>query len=204
MNGESKAIELFAPKLLLGEGNDEVRLFSHFVTKLGLRDIQVLAYHGKDKLSRFLGSLKQLPGYSRVTAIATTRDADNDANAAFQAVVGALSQHGFPPPSEHARFTDGGDPSVGVFILPDGTRPGILESACYYSAVSPNESACVDEFLACMDGKTPRYHDDKSRCYAWLAAQERPGLRIGEAAEKGLWNLDNDGFRPLIAFLRAL
>ena len=44
----------------------------------------------------------------------------------------------------------------------------------------------------------------KARLQAYLAALPRPGLRLGEAAEAGVWPWEHPAFDPLIAFLRAL
>ena len=36
----------------------------------------------------------------------------------------------------------------------------------------------------------------KVRLPAWLASQARPDLRLGEAADEGLWHFDSKAFRP--------
>lgn len=54
-------VALAKPKLLLGEGKDEVRFFNALLAYLGISDIQVVDYGGKTRLKDYLEALAQTP-----------------------------------------------------------------------------------------------------------------------------------------------
>ena len=56
--------EILKPKLLVGEGKEEVRFFESFVQHFGINDIQITDYSGKDKLRLFLVTLSKIPGFA--------------------------------------------------------------------------------------------------------------------------------------------
>ena len=93
-----------------------------------------------------------------------------------------------------------------MFILPGGKNPGMLEDLCLKSAESDLAMICVDEYLACVLDRSGRRADNpsKARVYAWLASNEKADLRLGEAAEAGLWPWTSTAFDELKAFLRNL
>ncbi len=72
------------PKLLIGEGLEEVRFFSALLAHLSISDVQVEEYGGKRQLSRYFQELQIRPGYQEIVSIGITRDADNSAPSAFQ------------------------------------------------------------------------------------------------------------------------
>jgi hypothetical protein len=76
------------PKLLLGEGREEVLFFSAWLAVLGVGDVQVADYGGKARLAAFIRALAvpPTPGFSALASLAVTRDADLDAAAAFASV----------------------------------------------------------------------------------------------------------------------
>ena len=97
-------------------------------------------------------------------------------------------------------------PQVGVFILPDNQRSGMLEDLCLGSVASDLALPCVDEFFDCVAKATNRQPGNlaKARIQAWLASHPEPDNRLGLAAQKGYWPWAAPAFAPLIAFLRTL
>ncbi|MFO0839155.1 MAG: DUF3226 domain-containing protein [Phycisphaerae bacterium] len=184
-------------KLLLGEGIEEVRFFQAILHKLGVSDIQVLEYGGKPGLRPFLRALHTLPGFDRLTCVAITQDADDDVNAARMAVRGAL---------EVSRRTWPASVRVEAFLLPDNANSGMLETACVESVQSDPAYPCVDQLLACVSDRAQRSPRNpwKARAHAYLATLERPDLRVGEAAERGIWKFEHSAFAPLVEFVRRL
>ena len=55
--------EISEPKLLIGEGWEEVYFFSALFNSLALNHIQVEQYGGKAKLSAYLKNLVKRPGF---------------------------------------------------------------------------------------------------------------------------------------------
>jgi hypothetical protein len=200
-----RPIAITRPKLLLGEGEDERRFFNALLAHLGIADIQVEQYRGKTTLKGDLEAFAKAPGFSAVTSLGVTRDADTDANGAFASVCHALINAGLTAPPAHDQSA-GGSPRVRVWIMPDGTSPGMLEDLCLSAVQSDPAHPCVDEFFQCVLTRASRQPTNmaKARVHAWLSTQLDPDKRLAEAAEKGYWPWAAPAFQPLIAFLRAL
>src|SRR5581483_9385576 len=201
-------------KLLLVEGKDELNFFTAVLQDhLRLSGIQVIDYGGKHKLARFLRTLAADPAFASVHAIGVTRDADTTpagasttaAASAWDAVRGALTVAtvGLPCPSGHGSFATG-PPRVGVFILPDGTSDGMLESLCVRGLAGRPEFACLADFFSCCAkaGMVPN-NLHKAQAHAWLACCPEPDKRVGEAARAGYWPFADPAFSALWDFLRS-
>jgi hypothetical protein len=197
--------EVTKPKLLIGEGIDELRFFRALVKFLDLTNIQIEQYGGKDKLSKYLRGLSKRPGYQGLESLGIFRDADKNAKSAFQSVEYYLKATQLPSPSKSGQFAEG-KPRVGVFILPDGINPGMLEDVCLASVQSSPEMTCVDQYFHCLrtiTQKQPR-HLSKARVHAWLSSQIEPDKRLAEAAEAGYWPWESKAFDLIKQFLRGL
>ena len=74
----------------------------------------------------------------------------------------------------------------------------MLEDVCLESIKSDPVMECIDQFIECVkaserSGLSQRLRP-KRGFHAYLASQDRPDLRLGEAAESGIWNFDSDAF----------
>jgi hypothetical protein len=198
-------VALVQRKLLLDEGRDEVRFFNALLAHLGITDIQVTDYGGKTRLKDYLEALANTPGFPGLASLAITRDGDTDTAAAFSSVSGGLSNIGLSVPASHGQLT-GTNPQVGVWIMPDGANPGMLEDLCMASVQSDLAVSCVDEYLQCVLQRASRQPNNtaKARLHVWLASQIEPDKRLGEAAEIGYWPWQAPAFQPLIQFVQSL
>jgi hypothetical protein len=192
------------PKLLIGEGKEEFYFFRALARSLGLTDVKVEQYAGKDNLGNYLEALPLRPDYREITSIGITRDADENADRAFQSVCGFLKNNGLPVPAAPGDAA-GGPPLVRVFILPGGGRAGMLEDLCMDAAASDPTITCVDGFIQCLHAMDRNPEPlAKARTHAWLASLERPDLELGQAAEKGWVPFEHPAFEELRAFFRNL
>ena len=194
--------------LLLVEGKDEVNLFGALMKHcFGAESrIQVIEAGGKDSFSENLQAIMTESGERpTLRAIGVVRDADQDASGAFRSVCDHLRNIGYEPPAGHDEFSDAA-PSIGVFIVPDGTGPGAIETLCRRSKEGDAAAECVDEFLNCLDEHAAMRSTsaDKSFAHAYLAITENPVARVGEGAMQGAWNFDSPAFAALANFLREL
>jgi hypothetical protein len=196
----SQPIPITKTKLLLGEGREEEVFFGAFLKHLGLDgQVQVISYGGKAKLRSFLGTIPLTPGFAQLVSLGITRDADDNATAAESAVRDAITAARLPETL-----------IVRHFILPGGGRAGALEAVCLDAicATAPNTWACVESFDACLsaNGTAPLSATERAKRHvqAWLSSLPTPGLRLGEAAQKGLLPFDAPAFVPLAEFLRGL
>lgn len=193
------------PRLLIGEGDEEVFFFGALLDHLNIDDIQVEKIGGKDYLSLYLKELPRRPGFERLVALGVTRDADDDCANAFAKICGALNANGFGFPSAPGQVQSG-LLRVGVFVMPDNQRPGMLEDLCLDSFAADLALPCVDEFFRCVDKATGRKPHilAKARVQTWLASHPDTENRLGLAAYRRYWPWNSAAFQPLIDFLRAL
>lgn len=191
------------PKLLIGEGEEEVRFFNALLRHLHRDNIQVEQYGGKNNLSAYLRTLvTPRVGFQNLTAIAITRDADQDAEAAFQSVCAALRRGGLSLPERHGEFTMH-SPRVGVFIMPDGKNAGMLEDLCLAAQQADLAMSCVEEYFQCLaQAQYPLPENmSKARLHAWLASRKLPDKRLGEAAESKYFDWEDSAFDALKKFI---
>ncbi len=191
------------PKLLIGEGRDEVNFFEALLKHVAISDTQVESYSGKNGLAGYLNELRaRRPGRSRLKAIAVTRDVDKALAQDFQSVCGALGKSGFGVPQAPGQVLKG-KLSVGVFLFPDNHRQGMLEDLCLDAAAGDAGFPCIDAFFQCIRNQANRTPTPvaKARMHAWLASQIEPDLRLGEAANKPWWPWNHPAFEPLKKFI---
>ena len=93
-----------------------------------------------------------------------------------------------------------------MFIVPDGSQPGAIETLCRRSVEGEDAAKCTDEYMECL-----KTHDalqsknaDKTFAHAYLAAMEDPVARIGEGAQQGVWDFQSPAFDALSQFVRDL
>ena len=88
--------EIVKPKLLIGEGKEEVRFFESLLRSLGIGDVQVTDYAGKEKLRAFLITLPRIPGFAGLGTLGITRDADDNPGAAADSIRIAVTAGNLP------------------------------------------------------------------------------------------------------------
>lgn len=197
--------ELTKLKLLIGEGQEEVRFFGALLRHLTITDIQVEAYEGKSKLPDYLAALVLRPGFDDIRSLGVTRDADASASSTLTSVRDSLQKSGLVSPASSGTI-EAGNPNVGILILPDGYSSGMLEDLCLAALHGDPVMECINEYLGCVQlqaGLNPNTIS-KARIHAWLAAQTKPDMRLGEAAEKGYVNWNNAAFDQIKLFLSLL
>ena len=194
------------PSLLVVEGVNDARFFRAFLDWLSKPDVQVARVGGRDNIRPFL--LETLPGspdFPRLRSLGIIRDADDSPASAFQSVQDALRASPLPAPLGPWNVERAEDISVSVAILPDDSSTGSLEDLCLRSIEGSIEFECVEQYMTCIEGNGPlNGQRSKARLHTYLAAQPDPGLRIGEAADAGVWDWESDAFRQVADFLRGL
>jgi hypothetical protein len=192
------------PKLLIGEGKEEVMFFNALLNHLKITDVKVEEYGGKGKLSDYLKTLVVRPGYANLITVGITRDADGSATDAFKSVTNFLGLTGLISPARSGLRANG-IPNVGIFIFPDGEHSGMLEDLALEALQGDPVLRCVEEFLACASDVSANIKEvSKAKIHAWLATRNPPDLRLGIAAQKGLIDWQHPSFLSLTNFLQAL
>ncbi len=193
-------------KQLLVEGKDQRNFFNEFMLHLDCQGIQVQDFGGITDLRTFLGQFVKAPDFgSVVESVGIVRDAEGDANAAWQSVQSALRGAGIPVPAGVGQRS-AASPYVTVLILPGDGNPGMLETVLNRTFSDDPVNTCIDNFFACVErlpGK--KIHiPDKARARAYMWTRENPHVSVGVAAQAGYWDFDHEAFAPLRSFLTAL
>ncbi len=168
---------LKSDRVLLVEGMDEVNLIGAMLHSWNIGRVQVIGVGGKDKIKTNLEiviSEARATGIE-VSAIGVLRDADAYPTRALQSVTDALRSLNLPAPDSHGAFMQG-TPSVGVFILPNGTSPGAVEDLCWEAVEETPAGRCSNVYLECLEesGALASKNAAKTLVHAYLAAQEEP------------------------------
>jgi hypothetical protein len=198
-------IEIIYSKQLLVEGRDIEVFFKAIIRKLQLTEIQLQNFGGKNELKNFLPALISAPGFkTKVLSLGIIRDADENPSNAFKSVCSALAKASLAAPKKAEIFSSN-DPRVGVFILPNSTRKGMLETICLDAVKNDPAMQCVNDYFDCLKGKgLVLNHIDKAKAQAFLSSRKEPGLLVGQAACKGYWNFDSTIFDSMKHFLSSL
>ncbi len=211
-------LQLYQPKVLAGEGIEEVRFFAALLKYMGIEPqqeltggsrivggIQLLSLGRKYQLRAKLKALISTPGFANVQSLGIVRDADTDPHAAFLSVCNALTAVNLTAPQQPL-IPAGRNPQVGVLILPNYNTPGMLEDLCLQAVSEDPAMHCIESYFDCL--QTTRLSVSnagaKARVQTFLASRARPGLRLGEAAEAGYWPWGHEAFSPVKEFLRGL
>ena len=192
-----------SPIQLLVEGNDQKNFFKAFVQHMSLSNVQIQNFGGVRELREFLAAFANEPGFDDVVKrLGIVRDAETDAEGAFNSVQGSLENAELPTPKRPEGLT-AGHPEVSVLILPGQGRAGMLETlVCQSFAASPVDP-CIDDFFDCV-GHMKLRNPDKARAYAFLSASSEPRHSVGVAALKGEWDLRHSSFDDVRGFLQKL
>jgi hypothetical protein len=195
-------IPITLPKLLLVEGSTPMHFFEALLQHLGLeKRVEIRSFGGVRDLKAVLPALLITPGFGQVTSLSVVRDAEDDAVAARQSVATALAGAALAPRIR-----------TSIFILPDDSNPGMIETLCMQAVKNePSLAAactCVEELFVCLGKNSvplpalPRLA--KNYAQAYLATRLETQMFPGLAAYRGYWPLDNPVFDPLKQFLTAL
>ena len=166
----------------------------------------MIAVGGKTEFKRNLAAIQtDAQTGPTLQSIGIVRDADKNAQNSFRSVCDGVCHVNYEPPSVHAEFSNA-TPSIGVFIVPDGSRPGAIETVCRRSVESEETANCVVEYLKCLTkhNAMKSTNEDKSFVHAYLAAWKDPLVRVGEAALQGVWDFHSPAFEALSGFIRDL
>jgi hypothetical protein len=193
-------------KQLLVEGRSAEAFFNALLSNRAISDIQVQNFGGNNELPGFLRALRLGPGFVRqVVSLGIIRDAETNAEAAFQSVCGALQWAHLAVP-EQVMSPVGMSPRVSVLILPDATTPGMLETVCLQAVADDPVMECLNQYFSCMEQclNVMPNNIPKARIQAFLASRHRPGLLPGEAASAGYWPWHSTAFDNIKRFLQLL
>ncbi len=193
-------------KFVFCKGGDDLAVIKGVAAAIGLDDLQIEPFRGKDNLRNFLKQVQTRPEFTqkKVAALGLIRDADDDESAAFQSVRGALLDNGFAAPDQSGAFAISGV-KIGVLIVGPNAGKGMIEDLCLNSVSNRPEFPCVEDYFRCVAQRSQRRaFSSKAKIRVWMASHEDFDVRVGAAAERGYWPWESPVFNPMKAFLRQL
>ena len=196
------------PKQLFVEGSDDTRIFMSLSRHLGIQGIQIWTCGGYQNLRGLLRTVVGLDDFDSVDSLAVVADANSNRDSRIQSIQSALSNAGLPVPTSPLSIASNDQLNVAYLVVPHDRESGMIEDVCLDSVNDDPAMDCIERYFECIgesDTSGPRdVWSSKARLHAFLASRDRPDLRIGEAANAGVWNFDHKSFLPLKDLLNLL
>lgn len=206
VNPDPMNMQFGRPVQLLVEGNDMKNFFEALLDHLDRRaEVEIQNYGGGGDLAGYLDGLVNIPGFARIVrSMGIVRDAERNAANTFQSVQTALANANLPIPDTPEAHVDG-NPVISVLILPDGHRPGMLETLLCESIEQDETKECVDAYFQCLASmgielKRP----DKARARVYITTKPDAHVSVGVAAKKKYWPFEHHAFDHVRNFLTRL
>ncbi|MEM6843834.1 MAG: DUF3226 domain-containing protein [Bacteroidota bacterium] len=180
--------------LLIVEGKND------FHVMLALRDkLQMKTIYGVDQKENDDQLLKSIPAELNVSGrkcLGIILDADPDSNR-WEQLKGTLSTRGYDmtdeasPSGSILPSPELGLPKVGIWLMPDNQKAGMLED--FMQLLIPENDECLvfaEETLQALEEKEiQRYkevHRSKALIHTWIAWQDQPGIPLGQSTTRYL------------------
>lgn len=194
-----ESITITKSKILAVEGMDEINFFTALLKTLEITDVQILDFKGKTNFPPNIAALPNIPGFDIVNKIGLIRDADDsEPKSAFDSLVAALKKVGIPVPTEINSFTTE-SPAVGIFIMPDNTKKGMLEDLCLKYVGDLPENKCIEDYFICIDSIPDE--TSKSMIQVYLAGKKPLVNNLGLGALKKHFDFSSSHFDMIKEFL---
>ena len=208
MNGGNEAMTIGKPKQLIVEGDDEIRLLGALLRHLHIDDVQIQQLRGYDNIRRVLAAFVDIENFATVNSLAVVADANSNGAGRIQSIQDALLNAELPSPQAPLLTASKGHLRVSFLVVPHERDRGMIEDVCLESVRADPAMECIDRYFECIaevDTPGPRsVHMSKARLHAFLASRRDPSLRLGEAADQGVWEFEDESFTPLKELLGAL
>ena len=192
-------------KVLVVEGKDEVILFGAILKVLRLHDgVQIFDTKGKTRFPEFMDGFARHADFSIVKSIGVVQDADEDASGRFQSVCSKMKELKISVPSSPGVFIDGETHRVGVFITPNNSDVGCLETTVLRAIADKDWMPCVDTFKDCVAANGGKSFSIKDVARAAMIALDASEHHMGRAAEAGKFDFEHAAFTEISSFLKSL
>ena len=213
--------------LLLVEGIDDAKFYYAFAKSLGIDHVvRISKVGGKSRFRPVLETIALDFHFDKIQQLGIIADADTDAKSTFLKLCNDLQHINLPVPERAYASKSGDFVQTSIGIVPDINSTGSLEHLCLNSL--PDEfTQCLDDYINCRISaeklRNRKTHQDKSltenvlgkaKLHTYLAfgsikrhkpaSRHSPALRLGEAAEAGVWNWRSPEFSRIEKFLRNL
>lgn len=194
------------PHVLIVEGYSDLRFYAELLEFLGKHGgVFIKQFNGKSdlllKLEQFI-TPQILAEKAKIGIIVDADDKPSGTFASLQSKLLQLTKQNVPS----VGYWSGGKPDIGVFVTPDGTGNGEVESLVWKSwSTDPANAAaksCVETYRDCMAGagftaKSP----EKGLISTLLAIRSDEDPRLGPGAQQRVFDFSRPEFEALRCFL---
>jgi hypothetical protein len=207
MNGKTK---IESTSLLAVEGKDESNFFFALLAHTHIQNVQIVDLGGKDKLPLEFHAIFNAGNFNKIDRLGFIRDAESKpAESAFSSICTLLTRYQLPVPSQPNLVTTDSNPRIGIFIMPDNSGTGMLETLCLETIQSNPVNRCIEDFVTCFaqhqkESEKPSFNGSKARVQAYLSTRSPIVNSLGLGAKKGYWNFEHTCFNNLKSFLSTL
>jgi len=194
-------------KIILVEGKDDELFVKHLLNYLGINDIFIEPFNGKDKLTDHVKSLIKRDGFDDVTSIIILRDSDESYKSSSDSVNYSLRINGLIT-TDIKPFTinDQNNLKIGFSLFPGIDENGTLEDLCLKIFKTNSSNAMVKKYLEdfqAANGRFKRPH--KNELHAMFSFTDKyVSLLIGQVAESGGFDFDSPLLLPFIEMITKM
>lgn len=192
-------MEINSKKIIAVEGKDEVNFLYALLKHLKITEIQVINFGGKHKFTNKIEQITKLEDFDNVTHFGLIRDADDSYTSAFDSVTLSLKKVNLPFPKKNTFFSEKLNPKIGIYIMPDINKVGMLENLCIETIKNNDEFDCIEKFINCLSEKPKKI--EKSIIQIYLAIKNPIVNSLGLGALKGYFNFNDAKMKAINDFL---
>jgi len=204
-------------KLIAVEGQDEVNFFNELIRFIGISDIEVWEVGGKTQFKPKFAEFIKLRGFDELESIAFVCDADNrnsrsavrSFNSLCRIIKNVTTEEpsfsgNIVLPSRMGEFSEG-NPKIGIYVMPNNSDSGMLETLCLENVRDDPAMECVNEFIRCalLLDKKPK-NIPKAKVQTFLASKEKIVNHLGLGALKKYWKFESSAWDELKTFISNL
>lgn len=201
-------------KMLVVEGKDDAIVIANLCEENGIPEsFRISAGINEDRTGYdcIWEDVPRLFEIAGLTHVGIVVDADADPAARWRSLSDrlrasvALDLPDAPDPAGTIRKAPNG-PTIGLWMMPDNTRPGMLED--FFQTLIPAEDTLLlharETVDALPDHAFSEAHTQKAVVHTWLAWQAEPGTPMGLSITRKYADGRHPSAEPLIRWLRAL
>ena len=192
--------------VLIVEGYSDLHFYAEFLESLGThKTVFIERFNGKADLLLQLETFITPELLAEKTKIGVIVDGDANPTGTFVSFQKKLEELAKQKVPSVGTWT-GGKPDIGIFVTPDGTSDGEIETLVWrsWSADPANApvKACIEQYRECMSAagftaKSP----DKGLLSTLLAIRNDEDPRLGPGAQKKVFDFQRPEFSKLREFL---
>lgn len=171
---EKETLTAESKRFLLVEGADEWRVLRRLQAG---EEFVICSANGRDKMLKDAETASRSQYFQQLTGVGLVLDAEGDVAGALDLAHRVITAMNGPPSLEHGVIQTANGKRWGIFLLPDGTTPGALETLIRRDAPPVKGAACADAWEQCVGLASSAAERDK----AWLrvASAAWPKVREG-------------------------